>query len=692
MSSFLFDEQEIRKAVAILHPDENKVFEVRFLDGKKIWAGVFKDADTLIETLQNNSMVPYGATGYITLNKLDEACYARSHQNKIMYNPLPMVSDDNALHYFWFLIDLDPVRISGISSTNDELILSQEKAKEIMEYLKNRGWPDPVVARSGNGTHLLYRIYFKCTPEAKKMVDNALKALDLLFGDDKVHVDLTVGNPGQITKLYGTVARKGADTPERPHRWSKLLLVPEKNELVPMAYLESLAQLIPQPEKPQKYNKYNPSSFDLREWLDEHGVQTGDEIKYKDGIKWFLDHCPFNSEHKGRDAAVFQMSNGAVGFHCYHNSCAGYHWRDFRLFYEPDAYKPKEEKAAVPNYLASKPENFGKKNAADMPDSNEPYFRTTEEIRQRVVPDEAHIMTGIDGIDTRMIGLKKGYVSVLSGLRSAGKSSLLSQLVLNCRQQGMKCAFFSGESNDKTVLKWLQLQAAGKNHVHGTQYEKVFYPNDEAAIAVSQWLNDFVYIYNNDKGNQFAAIEEQLHKVVSEKKLDLVLLDNLMALDIDSLDKDQYIAQKKFVNELKRIAVSMNIHILFVAHPRKSLGYLRMNDISGSADLSNAADNVFIIHRVDEDYKHMTQQFLRWKDSNPIYKADNVIEICKDRDLGNRDEHVPLYFEKETKRLRNTPTEYIHYGWEDNFRDKLTGMIQLKMSEDELPFNDGKQQ
>ena len=33
------------------------------------------------------------------------------------------------------------------------------------------------------------------------------------------------------------------------------------------------------------------------------------------------------------------------------------------------------------------------------------------------------------------------------------------------------------------------------------------------------------------------------------------------------------------------------------------MGFLRKDDISGTADLTNAVDNVFIVHRVNNDFK-----------------------------------------------------------------------------------------
>lgn len=695
--AFYIDEAEIRKAIAIFHPD-GREFEVRLVEGKK-WnmAGVFRDADALIAALKNPRIHP-GANAYMTLNRLHEACYARDHHDKFVEYANPTVSDNDVIGYDWLLVDVDPRRPAGTSSTNEQLKGSRETAKKILEYLKGRGWNDPIIGHSGNGTHLIYKVAL--STERKQLLQNALKALALLFSDDKMDIDLTTFNPSRICKLYGTVARKGANTEKWPHRLSKILKVPERIEEIAPEFLEELVRILPQEEKPQRYNSYNPGGFNLQDWIDQHGVAVKEKTSWTGGTKWILECCPFNPQHNHKDAAIIQTTDGKICFNCFHSSCADKKWKEFRQFYEPDAYQAKEIQPAVPNYLLTKPEGFGKVEVptdfdrilnqavygTDVePPANEPVFRTTEEIRARVVPAEAHILTGITGIDERMVGLKKGYVSVLSGLRSAGKSSILSQLVIQCREQGLKCALFSGEMTDKQVLKWLTLQAAGKAHVHGTQYEKVFYPNDAAAEAVSKWLDDFVYVYNNDYGNQFTEMEKHLIRIVEEKKLDMILLDNLMAMNVENLDHDMYARQTKFVKELKRMAVNLNIHVLFVAHPRKSSGYLRVDDISGSGDLGNAADNVFIIHRVDEDYKKSTQQFFQWKSTNPLYLADNVIEICKDRDLGNRDVYIPLWFEKETKRLKNDQTEYVHYGWENDF-DPTKEFEIADIPEEEVPW------
>lgn len=310
----------------------------------------------------------------------------------------------------------------------------------------------------------------------------------------------------------------------------------------------------------------------------------------------------------------------------------------------------------------------------------QPVFFTTEQIRLLKEPPEEFIKTGIEVIDKKMRGLKKGFVSCLSGLRASGKSSIISQVTIEAAEQGYRTALFSGELKPKNLLKWLQLQAAGKQHVNQTQYESYYVVRSPFDELISKWLDQKVWVYNNYYGNNFTSIMEQIKKCVTEHKVDLVILDNMMALNLMEMGTDKYQQQSHFVECLENYAKLSNIHILFVAHPRKSTGFLRLDDVSGSNDIVNRVDNAFILHRVNEDFKRLSKDMFKWKQDNPLYFSSNVIEICKDRDGGVQDEFVPLYFEASTKRLRNSPGENKIYGWEVN------GVFEAVPPSEQLPF------
>jgi hypothetical protein len=56
------------------------------------------------------------------------------------------------------VIDLDPCRPSGIPSTDVELASAIERRTAVATFLGEMGFPEPVVAMSGNGGHLLYAV------------------------------------------------------------------------------------------------------------------------------------------------------------------------------------------------------------------------------------------------------------------------------------------------------------------------------------------------------------------------------------------------------------------------------------------------------------------------------------------------------------------------------------------------------
>jgi hypothetical protein len=96
------------------------------------------------------------------------------------------------------------------------------------------------MADSGNGSHLLYRIDLPADDGG--LVARVLKTLAGMFSDANVSIDTKVANASRIVKLYGTISRKGADTPERPHRVSSVMSMPD--ELLPVSreLLEDLAR------------------------------------------------------------------------------------------------------------------------------------------------------------------------------------------------------------------------------------------------------------------------------------------------------------------------------------------------------------------------------------------------------------------------------------------------------------------
>lgn len=671
----MLNEKEIRKTIAIMKPD-GQLFEVRVIYGNKtMYSGYFTNADDLMrafDELRNFA----DCNVYITLNSINEACFDRVQKKRFEKNAKTTTSDNDIVGYDWLMIDLDPKRPSGTSSTDEQIKKAKEQGNKIYQFMQNLGFSKPLFASSGNGVHLLYRIRLKNSDENRKLIEMSLKTLNMLFTSPDIDVDMKNFNQSRVCKLYGTTAQKGANSSDRPHRMSYIIGNPESIEVNDIKYLQKLCALYPKEEKPQKYNNYQPREFDLEEWLNKYGLRYR-KSSYADGTKYILDCCPFDSNHKGKDACIFQSRTGAIGFHCFHNSCADKIWKDVRMLFEPDAYEKRQQEYEKRIYSKR---NWKQEIKKIEVAEGKPVFYRAIDILNLPREEESFVKTGINLIDRKMRGWKKGYVSVISGLRASGKSSVISEVCLDCVDSGNRAGVFSGELAPKNFMRWLNLQAAGKGYVEPTQFDGYYNVRHEYQQKIANWLGRNFFLYNNEYGNNFSAIMEEFEKKVEADKLDLLILDNLMAFNISNLGENKWDAQTEFVLRLQRIAKRKNIHIAFVAHPRKAMGFLRLDDISGTGDLGNAVDNAFIVHRVNNDFIRLTKQMFGWKDDNELYQATNVIEIAKDRDGGLQDQFIPLYYEKESKRLKNSVVENKIYGWNKDY-DGFSDIGNL-----EIPF------
>lgn len=689
--------EQVRKTLSILKPD-GQAFEVRIISTgkKKIISGYFRDADTLLKEFDSVDL--RGKNIYITLNALKDELYSREQHDRFLQTSLT-TSDNDVAAYNWLFIDVDPVRSAGISSSEEELRAATDLSGKIYRYMDNLGFEEPVKAMSGNGCHLLYKIDMQNTPENVELVKKCLSVLSILFDTDQVHVDTSNYNPARICKLHGTLAQKGASTQDRPHRFSRIFTNVVDVKTTQRPFLEKLAKQIPDTQQPEHHRTYQPQ-FNLVDFLNRNGLRYKEQRSSRATI-YSLEVCPFDSSHTNGDAKVFEYhDNGAIAFKCHHNSCSGYKWQDVRKKYEPDAYefnrvddriqrgyeqhnRYKQEQIPYTEISTPLPEN------GSVPEN---MFRTAEQILQEAEPDHEFIHTGISLIDEKMLGFEKSCVTVLSGLRGSGKSTLLGQIMLTAINEGHTVVCYSGELSNRKYLNWLYRQAAGKHGVEqGTTYQGGYGVRPEVQDKITEWFGEYFWLYNNKFGNRFDLISQYLRQKLKETKADLCVIDNLMALDLQSYDRmNKYDAQTKFVWELKNIAELSNTHVVFVAHPRKANGLLRLADISGSGNISNIVDNAFIIHRWNRDFENGFQEFFKEDAEKKIPRCTNVVEITKDREGGLQDEFIPLWYEERSKRLQNAIDENLIYCWADS-ADIKEEQIPLPDMPDEDPDPDQDQ-
>ena len=670
------DESQIRLWWSVFNP-QNKLVEIRLL-GKNTYSGYFKDIDTLIAQirplLDHSNYQYYGAMqAYFTLNEINDALYSREQRDVFVKKPKSTSTDADVTRRRFVMLDFDACRVASVSSSDEEYEKAHLKAVEVYKYLIAQGFKEPIVSTSGNGFHCYLPCDMPNDDEHTELIKRFLKSLGKMFSDDSVELDEVVYNAARVDKVVGTWAKKGSDSAERKWRMARILKVPADLSPNDDALFGRIADLLPKEEPKAAPNRQRPmygnnAPFDLRTWLNEHGIVYKEE-KQTDGTKFVLEHCAWEDTHSTKqkwDSALFLDNEGKITFNCFHSHCKNKTWFDYRMVYEPDAYsKPAHQpqpQYAPRQYAPQKPKYEIKQ---ELPELGKKWLSMSD-IQKVDLSAIPRVKTGIHELDNKILGLAESEVTLLSGGNASGKSSWLNTLVCNVLQQNVSCALFSGELPPHILKAWIQMVAAGRDNLRQSQYgDGKYYVPKNISEKIDKWMDGRFFLFNNEYGNTWEEVFHDMKELL-KANVKLFILDNLMSLDIDLLEGDKNNKQKNLILQLKEFAKKNHVHIIIVAHPRKSLAFLRKADISGTADLTNAVDNVLIAHRVNQDFLKAGAEFYGQTEIQKYSGFGNVIEISKNRMYGVCDVLVGMQYEIESRRFKNEINENIRYGWEQN--------------------------
>lgn len=233
--------------------------------------------------------------------------------------------------------------------------------------------------------------------------------------------------------------------------------------------------------------------------------------------------------------------------------------------------------------------------------------------------DIEKLKTGIHCLDYPLYGgLPFPGVTVITGKRSEGKSTLASQIIAEAINQGYKCLAYSGEMADWMFKSWIVRQIAGPNHnfEYQTKMGGKGYNVSKANIAlIDEWLREKLSLIDTTKVGTTDTIGllEAVERAIQQCDYRVILMDNLMTALSASADKytDKYEQQSQFMKKLTKIADKYNVHIILVAHKRKNgYGGDEMDDVSGTSDITNLA-NVVISYGRSREKCNDDQRMLR---------------------------------------------------------------------------------
>ncbi len=267
--------------------------------------------------------------------------------------------------------------------------------------------------------------------------------------------------------------------------------------------------------------------------------------------------------------------------------------------------------------------------------------------------------SGIPSLDKAIGGFSGGEMSVWTAKRGEGKSTLISQMIPEAVAIGKQVCVYSGEMRATAFRQILYRQIAGTRNIckkiDSFTGKELYFTSESAVKKIDSWIRDRVFIVDiktanaHDEDNIISLFEYAYRR----KHCRVFVVDNIMTTELKNEAKlGQWRAQSLFASRLVAFAQRFDVHVHLVAHPRKTKeSKFDSDDVGGSGDITNKADNVFQLSRVaDENVDEAG--------------CSAAIRILKNRMYGERST-VKLDFDPISKRFYPAGgTPYRKFDWE----------------------------
>ncbi len=161
---------------------------------------------------------------YVTqMNKQGYNLYTTLNPLKAGMGEFSAANDGDVICRRRLLIDIDRDSGKDHPATDADIQAAKALGDQIASHLDGLGWPSPIRILSGNGHHLIYPLDdLPNTDEITKDIRDLLRNLKTQFSVNGLSVDTTVSNASRVTKLPGTLARRGTEITNHPYRVARI--------------------------------------------------------------------------------------------------------------------------------------------------------------------------------------------------------------------------------------------------------------------------------------------------------------------------------------------------------------------------------------------------------------------------------------------------------------------------------------
>lgn len=269
------------------------------------------------------------------------------------------------------------------------------------------------------------------------------------------------------------------------------------------------------------------------------------------------------------------------------------------------------------------------------------------EVMDNILSDKrkTFIKTGIDSIDSKIIGFESGQLNVLGARPSLGKTSLALTMMWNIARTGIPTTFFSLETDGSNIVERLVAMMTN-TPLHKIKRGDGLKP--EEVDKVMQAI-DVIKKHNHLRiEDQAQLTPSDIREVAmqSNGKPNVIFIDYLTLMSSDTPQKDRRLEVEKISRDLKVIAKETRSTIIALSQLSRGVESRQdkrplMSDLREAGGIEQDANMIFFLYR--EDYYDRTLQ----DDDTGRSDIEFIISKNKDGQTGT----VDLEFYKKTQRF-----------------------------------------
>lgn len=227
------------------------------------------------------------------------------------------------------------------------------------------------------------------------------------------------------------------------------------------------------------------------------------------------------------------------------------------------------------------------------------YFKDPKGRLESIRDNNPSISTGLKTIDAKLYGgFNRGELSIFAGQSGAGKSVFLQNFAVNWASMGLNVIYLSLELSEPLCSMRIDAMTTGiattdimKNIDDVSVRVRAFFQTHNGALRIKQMKNGCT-------ANDIKAFVKE-HEIQTGLKTDAIIVDYLdlcMPYSVKVSPSDQFVKDKYVSEELRNLAVEMDVLLLTASQlNRSSYDTIEFDpsSIAGGISKINTADNVF---------------------------------------------------------------------------------------------------